>query len=257
MALLQFLLDSPGSRHELAQFIVDLPAAPNDALADLRAHFPETLGHAPRKWWTLSVAHLSATDRYETLSAADTAARLDRWLRFSITAPDGTSHDYSLGDYEAYRKLPVHRDVLRRASQQLLLLGARAHPSYRAIVQEDYELAELLARGKTRKMRERLERVASYREVIEHQARRDRRLPQLGISHAVKDDERRLLAIFRDGEGGRRSAAAPARSDLGLSRFDRDGDELSARPCGRFAAQWKTPASGLLARRGKAGDVYS
>ena len=116
------------------------------------------------------MAHLSATDRYETLSAADTAARLDRWLRFSIPAPDGRTGDYSLGDYEIFRKLPAHRAVLRQVSQQLQLLGARAHPSYRAIVQEDYELAELLARGKTRQVRARLERVASYREVIDSQA---------------------------------------------------------------------------------------
>ena len=78
MALLQLLLDAPGGRRQLAQFIADLPAAPNDALADLRAHFPETLGRSPGKWWALSVARLSASDRYETLSATETAARLDR-----------------------------------------------------------------------------------------------------------------------------------------------------------------------------------
>jgi len=169
-ALVQLLLDAPGGRSKFARFITDLPDAPNDALADLRAHFPETLGRAQGKWWALSVAQLSATDRYETLSAAETAARLDRILRFSIPAPDGTARNYSLGDYEAYRKLPVHRDVLRRASQQLLLLGARAHPSYRAIVQKEYELTELLARGKTRGAPERFERVASDRAEIERQA---------------------------------------------------------------------------------------
>ena len=45
----------------------------------------------------------------------------------------------------------------------------RAHPSYRAIVQEDYELAEMLARGKTHWVPERLERVANCRAVIERQ----------------------------------------------------------------------------------------
>lgn len=169
-ALVQLLLDAPGGRSKFARFITDLPDAPNDALADLRAHFPETLGPAQDRWWALSVAQLSATDRYETLSAAETAARLDRILRFSIPAPDGIAHNYSLGDYEAYRKLPAHRDVLRRASQQLLLLGARAHPSYRAIVQKEYELTELLARSKTRGVPERLKRVASYRAGIERQA---------------------------------------------------------------------------------------
>ena len=64
--------------------------------------------------------------------------------------------------------------MLRQVGEQLLLLGARAHPSYRAIVQEDYELAEMLARGKTRRLPERLERVASYRAVVERQEQRDR-----------------------------------------------------------------------------------
>jgi hypothetical protein len=168
-ALVQLLLDTPGGPTRLARFITDLPDAPNDVVADLRAHFPETLGRASSKWWALSVAQLSATNRYETLSAAETSARLDHILRFSISAPDGTSRDYSLGEYEAFRKLPNYRDTLRRVSQQLLLLGARAHPSYRTIVQEDYEVAELRARGKTRRVAERLAWVASYRALIERQ----------------------------------------------------------------------------------------
>jgi hypothetical protein len=169
-ALVRLLLDVPGGQSKVARFITDLPDAPNDVVADLRAHFPETLGRVPGKWWTLSVAQLSAMDRYETLSAADTAARLDRVLRFSIPALDGPARDYSLGDYKTFRKLPAARAVLRQVSQQLLLLGALAHPSYRAIVQEDYEVAELLAQGKTHRVPERLERIASYRALIERQS---------------------------------------------------------------------------------------
>jgi len=168
-ALVQLLLDVPGGRFKVAQFITDLPNAPNDAVADLQAHFPETLGQAPGKWWALSVAQLSAMDRYETLSTEDTVAQLDRVLRFSIPAPDGRVRDYSLGDYKTLSKLPASRAVLQRVSQQLLLLGVRAHPSYRAIVQEDYELAQMLARGKTDWVPERLERVASDRAQIERQ----------------------------------------------------------------------------------------
>ena len=169
MALLQLLLDAPGGQRKIAQFITDLPGAPNDALADLRAHFPETLGRSPDKWWDLSVARLSASDRHEILSAVETSSRLDRLLRFSIPAPDGIAKEYSLGDYETFRKLPAHRAVLGNVSQQLLVLGALAHPSYRPIVQEDYELSNLIARGKLGKIRARLERVASYREVVERQ----------------------------------------------------------------------------------------
>jgi hypothetical protein len=117
----------------------------------------------------LSVAEISAIDRYKMLSAAETGRRLDQALRLSIPAKDGTTHEYSLGGYEAYRKLPAHRDALRRVGQQLLLLGAQAHPSYRAIVQETYELTELLARGKARGVATRLERIANNRALIEQE----------------------------------------------------------------------------------------
>ncbi|MEO5719307.1 MAG: hypothetical protein ABIR29_12170 [Chthoniobacterales bacterium] len=168
-ALLQVLLGAPGGNSQLAGFINDLPDAPNDVMADLRAHFPETLGRAPDRWWALSVANLSAIDRYQMLSAAETARRFDQALRFSLPAKDGAVREYSLGEYDAYDKLPAHRDALRQVGQQLQLLAAQAHPSYRAIVQEAYELTELLARGKTRGVAARLARVASYRAVIVQQ----------------------------------------------------------------------------------------
>ncbi len=171
MALVQLLLDSADGRHKLARYLADLPDAPNDSYADLRAHFPTSLGRSAGKWWSLSVAHLSASDRYEMLSAAETARRLDQLLRFTIAGPDGQAHEYSLGDYAAYLKIPGSRPALRHLSQQLLLLGARAHPSYHAIVQECYQLSALLARGRTRKVTERLARVASYRQVVEEQGR--------------------------------------------------------------------------------------
>ncbi|MDQ3414480.1 MAG: hypothetical protein M3480_05825 [Verrucomicrobiota bacterium] len=168
-ALVQLLIDTRGGRSQLARFISDLPDAPTDAMADLRAHFPETLGRAPGKWWALSVAELSAKDRYQMLSAAETGRRLDQALRFSIPAKDGKVRDYSLGEFENFRKLPARRDALRQVGQQLQLLGAQAHPSYRAIVQEAYALTELLVRGKTRGVAARLERIARYRAVIEQQ----------------------------------------------------------------------------------------
>ena len=174
MALLQLLLDGPGGPRKLTEFIADLPDAPNDAMANLKAHFPETLGQSPSKWWVLSVAHISASDRHAVLTAEETASRLDRILRFSIPAPNGTKKEYSLGEYQSFRKLPAYRAVLGKVSQQLLLLSARAHPAYRPIVQEVYDLSDLIAQGRMgrtelNKMPGRLARVASYRRVIERQ----------------------------------------------------------------------------------------
>ena len=169
-ALVQLLLETPDGRQKLLQYLLDLPNAPNNALADLRVHFPETLGRAPDKWWSLSVARLSAANRYEILNASETGKLLERLLHFPITGRDGKTQEYSLGDYARFRTLPGYADVLEQVGRQLLLLSARAHPSYRAILQEDYELTELLASGQTGRVRERLARVKSYRAVIERQA---------------------------------------------------------------------------------------
>ena len=169
MALVQLLLDAPDGRRKLLKFITDLPDAPNDPVADLRVHFPNVLGHSATKWWTLSVARLSATDRYQMLSAAETAKRLDQALRLNIRGTDGKSATFELGDFERYQKLPGSRAALLRASQELLLLSARVHPSYRSLVQEAYEITTLLARGKTKGIRQRLGRVTSYRALVESQ----------------------------------------------------------------------------------------
>ncbi|HEY1583268.1 MAG TPA: hypothetical protein VGF73_09245, partial [Chthoniobacterales bacterium] len=169
-ALVELLLDAPDGHAKLTKYLSDLPIAPNDAMADLRVHFPDTLARSPSKWWALSVARLSATDRFEILTAAQTAEQLDRVLHFSIPAPGGKEREYSLGDYEKFMKLPGYKPVLQLVSRQLLLLSSRSHPSYRPIVQEDYQLADLIAHGRTHRLDEHLARVASYRDVVEKQA---------------------------------------------------------------------------------------
>ncbi len=170
-ALLRLLLGASGGRRKLVQYLEDLPSAPNDPMADLIVHFPETLGRSPGKWWALGVASLAASDRYEVLNAPETASLLDRLLHFRIADTDDKKQQYSLGDYSRFLRLPAAHRVLDQLSRQLLLLCARAHPSYRPIVQEDYEIAQLLARGKTRDVAERLARVASDRRLVERQTR--------------------------------------------------------------------------------------
>lgn len=171
MALVQLLLDSADGRHKLAQYLQDLPDAPNDPTADLRRHFPTVLGKASGRWWSLSVARLSATNRYEILSAAETAKRLNQLTAFTLNDRAGAKHDYDLAQFSAYLKLPGSRSALQGLSQQLLLLAGSAHPSYRAVVQEYYQLALLLARGKTKGLSRRFIRVVSYRAVVETQGR--------------------------------------------------------------------------------------
>ncbi len=169
-ALLRLLLDRPDGRQQMVQYLRDLPNAPNDAMAALLVHFPETLGRSPAKWWNLSVAAMAASDRYEVLSAAETGSLLDHLLCLSIPGRDGRTRPYSLSEYAQFVRLPAASAVLGQVGRQLLLLGARAHPLYRPIVRENYELVRLLARGRTRHIPERLARIAADRELVERQA---------------------------------------------------------------------------------------
>jgi len=112
------------------------------------------------------VAEISAKDRYQTLTAAETAWRLDQALRLSVAGKDGKVHDYSLGEYALFRRLPSSRDALQQVGQRLRILASQANPSYRAVVQEAYEVADLLARGKTKGIPERLQCIATSQAAI-------------------------------------------------------------------------------------------
>jgi hypothetical protein len=170
-ALLRLLLDESNGPRKLVRYLEDLAISPNDPMADLVVHFPQMLGRSPEKWWALSVAQLAASDRSELLSATQTSSRLNRLLHFSIVGRDGKAQTYSLGDFRRFRKLPGARAVLDQVSRHLLLLGCSAHPLYRSVVEENRELAQLLARGKTRHVAERLAIVAVRRTEIDQQVR--------------------------------------------------------------------------------------
>lgn len=171
MALVQLLIDSPDGRRKLVKFIDDLPDAPNDPMANLQVHFPTVLGRSASKWWSLSVAHLSATNRYEILSVTETQKRLDQLMHIVVTGPDGRPRDYDIGDFADYLKLQGSRGALRHLSREFLLLGTRANPSYHSIVQEFYLITRELSRGETKHIAARLTRVNSYRAVVDSQGR--------------------------------------------------------------------------------------
>jgi hypothetical protein len=169
-ALVRLLLDSPGGHLNLGRFIEHLPDAPQDGLAALAIYFPTTLGQARAKWWALTIAQLATADRSATLSAAQTAARLDRILHLSFSVNGGHESECSLGKCLAFYRLPAFRKALQKARQELLLLTTQAHPFYRPIVQEEREVVDLLARGRTRDVPRRLTRIASARRLIEGRA---------------------------------------------------------------------------------------
>jgi hypothetical protein len=81
-ALVSLLTDGPENRRSFARYITDLPDSPSDVAADLRAHFPvlDTSQQKAEKAWVSNVARISAFNRYQSLSLAETEHQLDALL---------------------------------------------------------------------------------------------------------------------------------------------------------------------------------
>jgi len=78
LSFLQLLASLPNGRPCLVSYINDLPLGTDAPSVDLIKHFP-TLngsGEALGKWWTLSLADISASDRYKGLTLEETEKRL-------------------------------------------------------------------------------------------------------------------------------------------------------------------------------------
>jgi hypothetical protein len=171
LALVQLLIESPDGRRKLVKFIRDLPDAPNDPMANLQVHFPSLLGPGASKWWSLSVAHLSAANRYQILSIAETERRLDRLRHITVSGLDGRPREYDVEAFSNYLKLCGSPEALQDLSEQFLLVSAQANPCYHSIVQELYLIALELSRGKTKHIAGRLTRLNGYRALVDARGR--------------------------------------------------------------------------------------
>jgi hypothetical protein len=173
MALVRLLADAPSGREQLSHYIDDLWQASNDPASDLRSHFPSIPANAQEaeKWWRQSIIRFPVAHGYEALSADETRARLDQLLKITLPTPKGLQQDYRFDDFDRFPKSPSRAAVLRRRSQELMLLSAQSHPIYRPIVQEYQAIAALLSKNKTHRIARRLAGVEGYRREIDDQMR--------------------------------------------------------------------------------------
>ena len=171
MVLLRLLADSPGGRDQLSHYIEDLWQASDDPASDLRSHFPSIPANAPEaeKWWKQSIIRFPAANSYEALSADETKARLDQLLKITLPTANGSQQDYRFDDFNRFPKSPSRAVVLRRRSEELMLLSTQSHPIYRPIVQEYQAIATLLSKNKTHRIARRLARIENYRQEIDEQ----------------------------------------------------------------------------------------
>lgn len=161
-SLVQMLIDLPEGRSQLARYIDNLSTGSTEPLVDLQAQFPALRGNF-NKLWESKVAEIAAAAKYELLSFAETAYRLDRLMKINIG--DAPVKVADLGGLLSHRKLAVSgKAALVRLSRELLLLTARAHPVMRPIVREYQEIVSLMAVQKWRHLAKRLADVETLRD---------------------------------------------------------------------------------------------
>ena len=165
-ALTQMLIDAPDGRAHIAKYIVDLPHAPNDLVADLKTHFPILKGASADKTWMLNVARTSAAERFRALSITETEQHLDDLLRLKISDAAHVTKTFALEDFAKWLALPARNAALAKLTQGLLLLSGRANPIYRSIIAEYQKVEALLALGKTNGIVARLARLKTTRAEI-------------------------------------------------------------------------------------------
>jgi hypothetical protein len=162
-ALVELLVQNPAGRHCLARFIASLPAGANDALAGLRAFFPEL--NDAEKVWRLHLAQLVAGQSFQLLSARETAEKLAELLVLRMRDA-GPERNYRLEEFPKFIRDASSKLSLARCSEDLRTLGARANPIYSPLLNEYEKAAKLLGRGKTSGIAKRLVRLNATRDEI-------------------------------------------------------------------------------------------
>lgn len=174
--LVQLLVELPDGRTSLGKFVRGWRGARDQTIDGLIKHFP-MLGltsQSLEKWWSLSLARLSASKRHEGLSLQETEQRLAPLLTFEIPVPGGNDNateekrSFSIEQFEEYKKFPASRAALARMSAGLIALDLEASSLFRPVLAEYQQIATDLSRGKTRRIKERLTAVTLFREKLAH-----------------------------------------------------------------------------------------
>ncbi len=167
-ALVSLLLDAPDGRRRLARFVASLPRASNDPFADLTAHFPAIgdSADAVAKHWRAIVTRLAARERYQLLGSEETERHLAQLLRVEIREPKKPAATYALEEFPKFIRVPARKAALQQLRDSILRLSARANPLHQPVLAEYEQIAMLLARGKTKRIEERLARARETRELI-------------------------------------------------------------------------------------------
>ena len=171
MGLVQLLIEQPNGRANLARLVRRWPDTGTDPMAALIKDFPGLAegGASLQKWWTLNIARFAAADRYRGLSVEETEKQLAPLLQIELVIDKaGTKKTFAIGDYAQFIRLPSARAAMAARQKAMLTLSAQANPLLRPVIADYDEVFSLLARGKTRRLSERLAEIEEYRAIVLH-----------------------------------------------------------------------------------------
>jgi hypothetical protein len=166
MSLVRLLLQLPNGHVLLQGFIRHWPGPNADPEAELLKAFPalDSGGESLEKWWALGLASLSASDRYQGLSLAETSQQLDALLKFDVAVNKaGKTQSFTLDQYPAFQKAPGASPALNNLGMRLLGLEAQSNPLMREVVAAYQDLAVELSHHQASHLKARLAALADYR----------------------------------------------------------------------------------------------
>ncbi len=165
------LREMDGGRAGLVTFVRALPDMTYEdarGAAALGRQFPELASpDSLDKWWTLGLARLSESDRYQIFSVRETDQRLQAALTFNVAADakkKQAAKTYTLSDFREFASLKRSRAALEGPRVALATLSGQANPLYREIVADYAHLVSALIRGRTAGVDEKLRLLASQRQ---------------------------------------------------------------------------------------------
>jgi hypothetical protein len=171
LAFVDMLVGQPDGKNRLAALMRSWPDVHDDRVAALIRMFPGLGDSAEsiQKWWTLSLARFSASDRYLGLSAEDTDRELTKLLEFPIIVDKkGKTERFAVSQFPQFVKLPGTKDALNRQRAAIVALSTRANAIFRPVLTGYDEIFALLAKGKTKRVAERIHDVEVYRTTVLH-----------------------------------------------------------------------------------------
>lgn len=158
LALVELLVGGIDRHSRLVLYIHNLSRASNNPLADLKAQFP-LLGNDVEKSWQSAVARLGDAQSYQLLTFAESEQRLNELLHVRVSDAGKSPKQAQLSELAQRKPSVAEKMALSELSRNLVLFATRANPVMRPIVREYQQIAALLARGKRKRIIDRLARL--------------------------------------------------------------------------------------------------